>query len=525
MEEQIREHERTIIKLKRIRNSLLNVSKLPPEVLGNIFQWNVSFKNNFDGLEERSRNFLCVCHHWSEVALRTPEVWSFWGNTPEDWAHWHGRSGTAPLDLVLGGTDYDNGTFNATLRDVLQDRAVRNTIRRVHLWSGNAKFLSSIISPLTVAREGVRPNRVESFLLFNDDDTPVDTSDFFAYYCFPKLQRLELSNCKIASWDLLTSRTAVLTELTLHLDHLSSPPTTSQLLSVLASNPTLQRITLSGSAVPDDSGGKSPSQVPLHHLKELALDGGLQNVIGLLHRLDHPADLYCLDITARDCVVTDISQIIGPYLRDYLRHRGRSQNGLGLSASESGHFTIRAGDVGVIDPSTPAWEQVDTFVEIIMKMEMHQIPQDQLEREALDLIAHTPREEIVCFCLWGNPLAVRDMSAQFPNLRILHLGAVSLLPIFQEPNLDGNEKFLPSLQHIFAERVLAGDDRWGSLVTFLAHRASSGNPLGSLTVVDSIHMCLPEKERITGVVQDFRFDRLDDSCPDHYSDCWWYDSS
>ena len=36
LEEQIREHERVSIKLRRTRNSLLNVSRLPPELLGNI---------------------------------------------------------------------------------------------------------------------------------------------------------------------------------------------------------------------------------------------------------------------------------------------------------------------------------------------------------------------------------------------------------------------------------------------------------------------------------------------------------
>ena len=63
LEEQIREHERAIIQLKRDRNSLLNVSKLPPEVLGDIFHWNVTIKGDFDGLDEESHNFLLVCHH------------------------------------------------------------------------------------------------------------------------------------------------------------------------------------------------------------------------------------------------------------------------------------------------------------------------------------------------------------------------------------------------------------------------------------------------------------------------------
>ena len=42
LEERIKEHERAIIKLKRVRNSLLNVSKLPPELLGEIFKWNIN---------------------------------------------------------------------------------------------------------------------------------------------------------------------------------------------------------------------------------------------------------------------------------------------------------------------------------------------------------------------------------------------------------------------------------------------------------------------------------------------------
>ena len=52
LDEQIKEHEKAAIKLKRARNSLLNVSKLPPEVLGKIFCWNVTFKDDFGGLEK-----------------------------------------------------------------------------------------------------------------------------------------------------------------------------------------------------------------------------------------------------------------------------------------------------------------------------------------------------------------------------------------------------------------------------------------------------------------------------------------
>lgn len=67
LDEQIKEHKTAtiIIRLKRTRNSLLNVSRLPPEILGDIFSWNVTIKDTFGGLEERSHNFLLVCHYWS----------------------------------------------------------------------------------------------------------------------------------------------------------------------------------------------------------------------------------------------------------------------------------------------------------------------------------------------------------------------------------------------------------------------------------------------------------------------------
>ena len=53
----------------------------------------------------------------------------------------------------------------------------------------------------------------------------------------------------------------------------SSTPTTPRLLSILASNPALQKVTLIGFAVPYDGGGKPSFRVQLRHLKELRLQG------------------------------------------------------------------------------------------------------------------------------------------------------------------------------------------------------------------------------------------------------------
>ena len=354
LEEQIREHEKAIVQLKRARNSLLNISKLPPEVLGNIFHWNVAPKHYFAGLDRGSYNFLLVCHHWFEVASRTPELWSYWGNTPRDWARWCCRSRTSPLDLILGDNDCEEIYFDTTVRNALRYRATCDTIRRVHLVAGGPRFQSSVIASLTSNSEGLRSNSMVSFILRNESDTLVDLSDLFASYRFPKLQRLDLVNCKISPWDHVTSQTSALTTLELEFSDRSLRPTTSQLLSILASNPALQKVALRGCGDPDDDGGTS-SRVQLRHLKGLRLDGDLPDIVGLLRQLDLSRNMEKLYFDFSGCDTTDISQVIGPYLRDHLQHRDGPQNRLKVCASSSYctsrpcPITLRVGDLKETD--------------------------------------------------------------------------------------------------------------------------------------------------------------------------------
>lgn len=284
-----------LIRLKRTRSSLLSVSRLPPEVLRDIFRWNAIPKDKFGGLGEGSHNFLLVCRHRFEVASRTPELLSFWGNTLEDWARWCRRSGTVLLDLVLDVAD-KHKSFDATLLNVLQDRATRDTIQRIHLRAQNARVLRSIVSHLIVACDGIRSNRVASFVLYDRNDLLVDVSNLFVQCRVPKLQRVVLYNCTISSWDYLMSRTTVLTTLSLNFANLSPAPSTSQLLSILASNPALRKVVLLGCAGQGD-GGSETFRVQLNHLRKLELGGDLRHVFGLLHRLDHPSNMKRLCLT------------------------------------------------------------------------------------------------------------------------------------------------------------------------------------------------------------------------------------
>ena len=508
LEEQIRERERTAVKLKRARNLLLNVSKLPPEILGDIFRWNVTFKDYSVGLDERSHNFLLVCHHWFEVASRTPEIWSFWGNTPRGWARWCHRSRTAPLDLALDSQYCDDSHLDTTLHNVLQDRATRDTIRRVHLVAENPEFLSSIIAPLTSNSKEIRSNGIQSLLLQNNGYTPFDVSDFFAHYRFPKLQRLDLFNCTISSWGHLTSRTSFLTTLELHFGHPSPPPTTSQLLSILASNPALRRVTLSECPTHGGDDGESPSRVQLRHLMEFQLEGDLPDVVRLLQRLDIPRNMEHLSLTLYDSDVTDISQIIGPYLRDHLQRRDRPQNGLDLSIS-SGYCNeyheyrigFQAGDAGGINPSALVWTWREAFVTINVLVKGSP-SKNVLERAALDLIAHVPPEEIVYFHAHDNSLVMENTHTNFPKLRAIVFDTISLSAAFLNPTLIGDGKIFPSLEHISLECVYVDCGDWTPLTTFLACRVSSGNRLDTLGITDSTDLGPEVMDGIRGMVRE-----------------------
>jgi len=525
LDEKIKEHERLVIELKRARNSLLNVSKLPPEVLGNIFRWNVTLKDDFGGLNKRSHNFLRVCHHWFEVAYRTPELWSFWGNTFEDWSRRCRHPEPAPLDLVLDNVRaYDPFEYpiSDTLSEALQDRATRDNIRRIHLRAQDSELLNEAITPLTPACEGVRPSSVVSFILLNGDDAPVDVSDFFTRHRFLKLQRLRLHNCTFLSWECLVSQTTVLT--TLDLDFTTPPPapSTSQLLSIFSSNPALREVVLGKGVVPGDD-DKSSSQVKLHHLKNLELEGDLRHAIRLLQRLDHPRNMDRLRLTLCDCDMADISQIIGPYLREHLQRRDRSQNGLCLSISagynrryRGNQVILHAGDAGGINLFSPALERKDMFVAITLVLKVAD-RRDIVRRAGLGLIVETPREDVVYLHTNDDPVVMEDTYTQFPNLRGFSSSGTPLSNIFPDPNLIGDNKIFPSLERVRLKPRFELTADWSLLVTFLEHRTSSGNRLDTLVIDGSAHLCPGVEKGIRSMVREFIAPKVNRPCP--YSTC------
>jgi len=514
LEKQIEEGEGDIIKLKRTRNSLNISIRVPPEILGYIFIWSLgreedhslSTDSHFHGLRKGSYNFLLVCHHWFEVASNIPELWSLWGNTLQVWEERSRRPGVAPVDLVLVGKNDPKVPICESLSHALRDRAMQDTIRQIHLSAAGVYILSEIYSSSTPDDEDVRHVSIESIDLRNRESPSVDVSEFFARRSFPQLRSLFLHGLlQMPSWDQLARQTTLLT--TLSLDVLESspalPPTTSQLLSILAANPNLRQLLVGSAVIPEDDSDGSESRVPLGRLKTLCLTGELHRVFRLLDRLTLPGTLDLMAITALDSTVEDVSQIPGPYIREYIRRHHRLQGGLGIGAhSLHGHLYIYVEVVGELDTWATFWREPLPSVEF--KVILDEItPPDVLNNLCLDLIAFAPRERAVGLNTTLPTNRMEDLLTTMPNIAILHLSGVTVSKGFLQPNPEGpraNTKLLPSLRSLHLEDITLSDDDWGHITTYLGHQTSDDQTV-SFMVSTSSYMPLEVIDEIKGLVR------------------------
>jgi hypothetical protein len=486
LEKQIKMGDGDIIKLKRARNSLLNISIcLPPEILGFIFVWTVAQEREdsmcpevlFGGLERGSYSFLLVCHHWFKVASNTPELWSFWGNTLQDWEKMHRRAGVVPIDLVMSGSGTNPQEVpSAALRATLRNRATKDKVRRIHLQDEDTDRMALILSWLTPGREETSEKCIESIALWG---IPPKLSDFFARSRLQKLQRLDLSGTLSAPvWDHLTPHTTRLTVLSLKLADGSFPPTTSQLLSVLASNPNLRELQLADKALPKRADG-SGIRLSLPHLKTVDFCGGFNRVFGLLNQLELPAKLDYMDIktTNKNCTIDEILRTVGPQLQDRFRRDIRFQNKLEVCISFERRIQITVFRANNHLGMGPELEPVPPYVRFSTSVGGVPPPDPVMKRLPFDLMALVPREHVAYLKMYHCLESLEEVLVATPNIETLSLRDFTLSEGFLQPSPKGpyaNTKLLPSLRLLRLTKVATDEAGWKPLVSYLAHQTSSG---------------------------------------------------
>ena len=511
LEEQIAEGNGAAIELKRTRNSLLNIStRVPPEILGNIFVWAAAQERDlpfsatcFEGLKRGSYSFVLVCHHWFKVASDTPELWTFWGNTLGDWNERYHHAGAAPVDLVLDGYATSGEVLSIPLRNELKDRAARDGIRQIHIRGDDTDCLGPVLSALTPDEEGVRRNCIKSIIL-QTATIPEELSDFLARSRLPQLQHLNIAGTlKSPFWDHVTSQTTHLVTLSLEFTRSSLPPTTStsQLISILASNPHLQHLTLWRASLPGDTDG-SGVRVPLRHLRTISLAGEFRCVFRLMQRLELPDAMESTILTTDDATVEDIYQTLVPHMRDFFRRDTRFKDRLGVDASFS--------------PGVRIFVNLDHPLETILPRELpsptagfsasiiDQPPDPVMKKLCLDLMALIPQEHVATMTMGCTLDVPEELFFAMPNIEHLRIYGATLSDGFLLPNPNGphaNAKLLPSLRSLRLEDVITTD--WKSLKTYLAHQTSDGQTI-SLQVFNEFSYISPEDmKEIQDMVEKF----------------------
>ena len=513
LEKQIEEGSGDVIELKRARNSLLNIStRVPPELLGKIFAWVVAREQDYslfianifsNGLERGSHNFLLVCHHWFEVASSTPELWGFWGYTLKDWNKRCCHTVAAPVDLWLDGFRSDVGVLSAPLRDAIRDRAMQDKIRQIHLANDDIDLLASIFSSLTPDVEGVQEKHIESIGLWTKI-VPLEFSNFFTCLRLQELRNLWIhGNLGMPLWDHLPSQTARLTSLSLDLTYPSPPPSTSQLISIVVSNPGLQNLALANAALPHDVNGLGV-QVPLHHLRSILLEGDASRVFGLLERLEFPAMMDLVILRISNFTTEDIFQTLGPRMQDHFQRDPRFQNRPGVAVFPS-LVDVYAGPIDDNLTQLSKYPLTSLHPRFIASLIG---PRNQImEKMTLDLMAFVPREHVVHLEVADHIDLPEDLLVEMPNIETLWLSYPRFSYQFLQPDPDGphaDMKLLPSLQFLHLKKVATNDDGWKLLKKYLIHQ-TSGSQAISLWVSGYSRMSSGIERKIQRLVKTYNY--------------------
>ena len=500
---QIAEGAADFIQLKRARNSLLNVMRIPPEILGRIFRFAIIVKKkhpDFPGIQKGSYNFFLVCYHWNQVARGTPELWYSWGNNLEDWKRSCSRPGIIALDLVLdSGFKHgdDTSSFDETLQAALRDHASRDVIRKVHLRSANLELIVSIISSLTPENEVVRQSSMESIILLN-----VNASNFFARQHFPKLRNLTLTGCQNPPLVHLASHTTALVNLTLsdNANTLTSTFTTSQVVSLLAANPSIRTLDLRLRVIHEDRKRGPRDTVPLRHLEKLSLEGKADRIFSILYQLELPTTMDQTSLTLSDCTLEDIRQVIGPYFSNYLHRDPRFGDRLGLSFNftlDSVWVSVNALGVGY---HTPDLVTLLCPPQVWLSMSLSQnTPPEGRRRMFTDVLPTLPKERIVYF--ETETLEFEEILVTMPNIEFLHLIRAGVSNGFLQSK---NEKLLPSLRRLYLQDAVAANDDWEPLVHYITDQTSGGQSVSLNVFGDSgeVHICSWAVKQLQGLVEE-----------------------
>jgi hypothetical protein len=213
------------------------------------------------------------------------------------------------------------------------------------------------------------------------------------------------------------------------------------------------------------------------------------------------------EISLDNCTPQEVLEVIGPYIRDYLRRDARFIDRLGMYVScTSRSITFRTSVVGVgyNGPNRPS-EHDPPYGRFRVEVSQPST-YDAVEKLCFKVLAILPQESIAGF---ETRLPVtEEIVVAMPNLETLYLHYPEISDGFLLPDPNGpnvGKKLLPSLRRLYLEDVEVEDDNWDPLVTYLAHQTSGGQAISLKIFGYWVHICSKVIKRIECLVDELSY--------------------
>ena len=289
--------EENIRALKSRRNELSSISRLPAEILCNIFFLGISWRPG------SWTNFSQVSQHWRSLALGAPELWT---DIPLNYHRWAQemlkRSKKAKLTIQSRSSFLaPNSKISETIRSCFSEM---NRVEEIKLFTVSGLILEDCfrVSPKSAPHLRILCIGSHSFSYVESGFSIPE--DFL--YDTERLRRVELINCKI-SWDsrLLTGLTRLSLENCLDLEAKSS---IIQFLHALQRMPALTDLHLKDSIPEDLENLSTYPVVDLPYLRVLHIASGVRTLTTVLRHITmSPTTTWSLTCRGSQSTVIDFT--------------------------------------------------------------------------------------------------------------------------------------------------------------------------------------------------------------------------
>jgi hypothetical protein len=287
--------EENIRALKSHRNELSPISRLPVEILCNIFSFIVNDRNIYS-CPKSWTNFSQVSQHWRSTALGAPELWT---EIPLSYPRWAQemliRSKMANLTIR---SHLPSDTSNTAIETVRSCLYAMNRVEVLKLTSTSGLLLDEIFRDLPTTKSAPQ---LHTLHIENQSIRSACSIHEDFLYDTERLQRVELTNCKI-SWDsrLLTGLTRLRLE-----GSLKANSSIIQILHALQRMPALTDLHLKNSIPYDSDGPSTYPVVDLPCLRVLHISAGVGALTTFLRHITIPHSVIW-DLTCRENRSTQI---------------------------------------------------------------------------------------------------------------------------------------------------------------------------------------------------------------------------